>query len=164
MKLPAELRLLVYQSALEELVATITTINSTTIKSALTETEHDCHDLVSNPHPADVKCWKAGNTTSDFIGGAVSYKGAPILGALAFLHTSSQLRAESVDAMLDPINAHYRVISARIAHVIAIECEAGLRVGEDPQLPENGWVLYNHRWKIKKVKQALDAAARSLRR
>lgn len=171
LKLPPEIRLRVYQFAVEDLIATITALRPTVTPIS----DEDIHDFASNPYTSAVKYWKEyrQSTPRNCLGNgtAVRYKGAPLLGPLALLHTDSRIRAESVDTMLPLVDTRHKAAKVLIedfkTELTIVTCAQilGVRTLEDcTQLSRQQCTAQNHEWKIGRVHEALDRAAGSLRR
>ena len=169
MRLPFEVRLAVYERAMEDLVGTITALRP--------ESEGIRKDVfytfLSNPHASAMRyIGVEGKLSYQCFFFPVNFKGASLLGPLALLHASSAIRAECIVPMRAIVkrailSAHYGISKQSLLSIKAFQKTLADR-GVDPQrwdqLSRDLHIVKNHIWKLAKLKATLDEAARFLLR
>ena len=178
MKLPKELRLAIYEFAIEDFIDSITAYK--VIRRSWLP--HQSFVQINTPTSYWIDEYQ-------FFTERVPYGGPPYTGPLGFLHTNFKTRAESAAAMLSCVKAHFAIISAQAEplrdldikeadvkdleweddqyldiHLAMWRMEFDMTDSEAYLAERDQWATkMNHRWKVKKVLTALEEAARSSR-
>ena len=129
MKLPKEIRLMVYDSAIEDVVNTISALqlDEVTVRR-MNKSPQSAGPFMSNTNTRSYSVTKkrskkersARKRTASV---EKSYKGPPFIGALALLHVDSTVRSESAAVMLSRISFHRVAIKALLEPYLYLEIE-----------------------------------------
>lgn len=152
-ELPKELRLLIYEIAMKDLIDSIMMPQG----GSLIEREYT---FITDPLPGDASVAVPPGEPVQIIRKAQRHP--PFIGPLALLHTSSIIRSQCAGAMLAIVEARYDTV--RTNHdVLWSGWEAAVGLGT-PEEAKNwqGQVhkAMNHEWKLLRLKNALLQATR----